>query len=74
MVDIPKFCKRQPIEVLMFGWVNALRFNLPTITVEKAVLNFMDHNNIDEEVLSINTALSTYNRMQKEYFQMEKNG
>lgn len=71
IVNIEKFHKRTISDVLMFGYVNALLFNLPTTTIEKALLNFAKfHKNCEE--INIETARQTFYRMQKEFHEVEK--
>lgn len=70
-IDIQKFHKRTISDVLMFGYVNALLFNLPATTIEKALLNFAKfHKNCGE--INVETARITYYRMQKEFIEIEK--
>lgn len=52
---------------LLFSWVNAQKKIVPTITLEQAIrsyLNFFDVIDWD-----IESAKSTYSRLQKEYYQ-----
>lgn len=72
IVNIKKLYKRNILEVMMFGYVNSLRFNMPTVSIEKAILNFMKHHSIDEEALNLETAKKSYYRMQNEYIESQK--
>lgn len=72
LINIEKFYKREVIEAMFFGYVNGLIINFPGISVEKAIINFQKYHNVDEEMMNIESARTTYNRMQKEYFQLQK--
>lgn len=72
VVDLKKFYKRNTADTLMFGYVNALLFNFPTVTVEKAILNFMKHHNLNDDIINTDTVRTTYYRMQKEYIETQK--
>jgi hypothetical protein len=69
--DIPKFCKRAINDVYFFGWIRCLKTTLPTISNEKACLNFINKHGLED--VSLNTLISTYSRMNKEYFDIDKN-
>lgn len=67
VVDIKKFYKRGLIDAMMFGYVNALRFNIPSASIENAIKNFQKHHNLDEDNFNVDSAKVIYNRMQNEY-------
>lgn len=71
VVDIKKFHKRNTSESVMFGYVSALRFNFPTMTLEKCILNFMKFYNVDND-LNVDTAIITYRRMNEEFIDLSK--
>lgn len=72
VVQVEKFYKRHSIDAMMFGYVNALRFNIPSASVDFAIKNFMKHHNLTEEEMNIESARTIYNRMQNEYIQAGK--
>ncbi len=72
IVDVHKFYKRNQIDILMFGYINAIVFNLPTVTLEKALLNFQKHHGLTEETFNIEANKSTYFRMRDEFIDLEK--
>jgi len=72
IVNIQKFYKRNQIDILMFGYVNAIMFNLPTTTLERALLNFQKHHRLTEETFNIEANKVTYYRMRDEFIQIEK--
>lgn len=71
IVDIKKFHKRNTSEAVMFGYVSALRFNFPTMTLEKCMLNFLKFHTIEHD-LNFDTAIVTYRRMQDEYIDLQR--
>lgn len=72
LVNIEKFYKREVVEAMFFGYVNALVMNFPGISAEKAIINFQKYHKLDEELMNIESARKTYNRMQNEYIQIQK--
>lgn len=72
MIDIDKFYRREVAEAMFFGYINGLVLNFPGITVEKAILNFQTNHKLDEELMKLDSARTTYFRMQKEYFESQK--
>ena len=70
--SIPKIHKRSFFDAYFFGYVSSIVDNVGMASKEKAVLNFMNKHGLSEEVTSINTYISKYQRMQKEYFEMQK--
>ena len=63
---IPKIYKRNAENIMLFCWVNAQRQILPTITLDQAIWNFFKFTDIEWDMES---AVSTYSRLQKEYFE-----
>ncbi len=72
MLGLSKFIKRKQEDIMMFSHVRCLISNLPTVSVEKAILNFLHSYNIAEDSSTLDTIRSTYNRMQSEYFEAQK--
>ena len=70
--NIKKFYKRENFKLIYFGYVNAIRFNMPTVSIEKATLNFMKHHQLADDDFSLESAMVEYNRMAKEYLETEK--
>jgi hypothetical protein len=64
---IPRIYKRNAENMMLFCWVNAQRQILPTITIQQAIWNFFRFTEIDS--WDMESAQSTYCRMQKEYFE-----
>ena len=72
MVDLEKFYKRNSGDTLMFGYISALLYNLPTTTLQRAMLNYMKFTNLSEETTNVNTLIVTYSRMKKEFYETQK--
>jgi hypothetical protein len=58
-----KFFKRRQEHLMMFSWVQSVKHNLPSVTVEKAIEQYLDFYNIDADIqyMAVN-----YHRMLKE--------
>lgn len=56
----------------MFGYVRGLVMNFPSITKEQAINLFLNEFNLSEEEISMGTAIQSYNRMVKEYIDLQK--
>jgi hypothetical protein len=63
---IPKIYKRNAENIMLFSWVNAQRQVVKTITLEQAIWNFLKFTDTDWDMES---AMSTYSRLQKEYYE-----
>ncbi len=64
---IPKIYKRNAENILLFGWVNAQKQILPTVTLEQSIWNYFRFMGIDD--WDMESARSTYSRLQKEYYE-----
>lgn len=68
MNEISKFFRQPPFNMMMFGWVYGLKLNIPSVTIEEAIKNFMKNNNLHGDVdVNVHTLTSTYRRMLSEY-------
>lgn len=65
---IPEIYKKNFETIGMFFWVEGQKRLLPTLTTKEAIEKYFDYICIDWD---IETALTTYNRLKKEYL---KNG
>lgn len=72
MLRLTKFIKRRQEDIMMFAHVRCLISNLPTVSVEKGILNFLKTYDIPEDSSTLDSIRSTYNRMQQEYFDSQK--
>jgi hypothetical protein len=58
-----KFLKRRQDHMLMFGYVHGVRNNLPSVSVRKAIGQYLDFFNIDGDVRALE---NEFTRMVKE--------
>lgn len=69
---IKKLHKRRFDEAMLYGYVQALILNLPTISINKAIQNFTLKYKITDDDANTNTLLQTYNRINKEFLEAQK--
>lgn len=62
-----KFYRRQAIHMLMFGFVRGLRAGLPSMSIKDCVIHFMNHHDIQEDDISVDSLCKEYSRMLPEY-------
>ena len=63
---IPALYKRSVLNIALFAYIRGVRSTLPTLTLAQAVDMFMEDWGLDEDEFNRNSALTTYDRMQKE--------
>jgi len=69
---IKKLHKRRFDEAMLYGYVKALLLNLPTISINKAIYNFMEKYKITDDDINFNTLITTYHRIDKEFIEAQK--
>lgn len=67
---IPKIYQRRYEDIALFFYVMGQRDIVPAITVEKAMYNF--YKAIGEEDFKIESSLTTFSRLQKEFYESSK--
>lgn len=67
---IPKIYRRKYEDIAMLFFVDGQRTIMPAITVEKAMYNFFRF--IGEENFNIESSLTTYSNLKKEYYENSK--
>lgn len=82
MSVLTKWLKRSKYHDAMFFWVHSLKVNLPAITIEGAIRNFVKHNgfiadDVDKTIQSlddkqVHTMAQEYNRWIKELYGHQK--
>lgn len=65
---IPNIYKRNYENVGLFFFVKAQRQIIPTITLEQSILNFFKFANIGIDEWDLESAMTTFQRLQKDYF------
>lgn len=63
---IPKFLQRRSFDLFMFGYVDAIHTELPTVSIRKAIEMFRKRYDLDLDVFNEESAFTTYNRMKGE--------
>ena len=63
---IPKILKRNAYDLIMYGYVKGMQDNFPTISIDKALVNFAERFNIVKE-FNLESARSAYERMNREH-------
>lgn len=71
-LDIKKFYTRENIKLVFFGYMNALRFNIPNATLDHCAVNFMKHHRLTPETFNAKSAIQEYQRMTAEYLELER--
>jgi hypothetical protein len=65
---IPKLYRRKFEDTALLFYVEGQKDIIPAITVEKAILNFF--RKIGEENYNLESAITTYSNLKKEYFEL----
>lgn len=67
---IPKIYRRNFEDIAMFWYVKGQKDIVPAISIEKAMYNFFKA--VCEEDYNIESAMTTYSRMQREFYENNK--
>lgn len=59
---IPKFYRRQAFDVMIFVFIDAYRFLLPSVTIEEAVNAFIKRYKIDKDLITFDAIQQSYYR------------
>jgi len=73
-LDVPKFYRFQALDHIMFGYVQGIRKALPSMTLAKAILLFLESFEIDEDTYCYDNARFTYYRMLNAIVDMNEKG
>ena len=63
---IPKIYKKNAENLGLFFWINAQKQIVPTITIEQAIWNYFRFTELED--WDVESARTTYERLQKDYF------
>ena len=77
IIDLPKFLKHEAHKYMFYGWIRALRYNFPGISVEKAIENFTKHHAAHGEALNVETfnneaARTMFYNLEKQFMELYK--
>lgn len=67
---IPKIYRRKYEDIAMLFHVRGQRMLVPAVTLEKAIFNYF--RDIGEENFNIESAITIYTRLQKEFYENTK--
>ncbi len=70
--SVNKIYKRQWLEGVLFGWIRAQKTLIESVTFEQSVLLFYKDLGIDEQDFPMADCITTYTRMQKEFYDSQK--
>lgn len=71
LTPVQKLYQRQAIDLLMFAYVQGCTDLIQTISIEVAIDKFRKRYNLTEDELPTESALTTYQRIKKEYLQID---
>lgn len=71
--ELSKLLKRNGFHLIMFGYVRAVKKNLPTVSVIDVIKQFMDEFEITHEEMNLESLRTTYDRMNKEFIEHLRN-
>jgi hypothetical protein len=64
--------QKQMLDVMIYTWIEAQRFTVPSISVEESAKSFLIHHKIDEGELSLEKCTKSFWRIQKELIDEKK--
>lgn len=70
--QIPALYRRNALNLSLFAYVRGVRSALHTITVVQAIDMFMGDYGLNDDNFNRGSALTTYNRMQKELINLKR--
>jgi hypothetical protein len=65
---IPNIYKKNVENLGLFFYVKAQKQIIPTVTLEQSILSYFRFADIDIDEWDLESAKTTYNRLQKEYY------
>lgn len=63
------FISSNVLDSYMFGYVMALRQNLPSISIERGIVMFKKYFQVPDEMMNLSSAKIKYNRMNAKFVQ-----
>ena len=74
-IMLNEFLKSDSATKMMFAWVMAVHYNLPSVSEEKAIKQFYKYFNLsEEEFMKQQSALRTLQRMKTQFIELSKSG
>ena len=69
---VPTLYRKSILDVMIFTFIDAQRFTVPTISITESAKAFMLRYQIDEGEMSLEKVVKTFTRLQKELFDEQK--
>ena len=69
---IPKIYRQNALNLSLFAYIRGVRTALHTVTVVQAIDMFMEDYGLDDDNFNRGSALTTYNRMQKDLITLKR--
>lgn len=66
--SIANIYKKNAESLLLFAWVKGQKSIVPTVTLDQAILSYFRYMGISIDEWDIESARTTYNRLQKDFF------
>lgn len=63
---VPKFFRRNALDIIIHTWITATRNVLPSVTIQEAAMSCMKFYGISEDQMTLKSVISTYNRVHQE--------
>lgn len=72
--DLPRYLRKHTHYILMFGYVTAIKKNIPSVTVIQAINQFCAYYKIDTDSDDFNkdALLRMYERMNEDFYNSQK--
>lgn len=69
---VPRYYQRQTIDIMSFIFIDTYKFLYPSVTLKEAAIAFMKRYRISEDLHNVNSVITTYERVSKDYYDAEK--
>ena len=64
---IPAFYKRSVLNTMCYGFIRGSRYQLHTVSVEQAVLDFMDDFKLTSDDVNVDSLVTIFARMKRDH-------
>lgn len=69
---IPKFLQRRAFDSFMFGYVDGIHTEFPSVSIRKAIAMFRKRYDLEPDDFNEESAYTTYNRMKAEIKEFDR--
>lgn len=70
---IENFYRRDALHVSIFTFIDTYRFLIESVTIDEAIRAYIKRYKIDEDLFSVDSIKSIYNRVNKDLIDLQKN-